>query len=404
MSRLLSRPTFIVLAVSATIFSGSVVPASSVSYLLHPIILIDGNGAFTAANGVTSGTGANTNPYIIEGWNITHTSYDVSNYYGIVIRNTNAYFTIRNVYLCGVGTSSIGVLLNNVTNGQVQTANIPNCARSTTGIYIMYSSNIKIYSNNLSDSRSLFLSFSSNMTVSANSFVFQCSSCASTYVWNIVDIEHSNNSIFTGNNLFGGSLQLSSSRGILVHHNNFLNLCDTCTSIGGGVDNQGNLNSWDNGYPSGGNYWTNYTGLDRCSGPAQNICQGPDGIGDTPYTLGNVTDRYPLMKAYGDGIAPVWGPGAAVQASAVDMSSVSLSWSGATDDLGIAGYRIYKNGQFLTGTGRDKYGAVVAAYKVTGLSSGTTYHFNIIAVDVANNTSAGGPSLDVTTPPPNGGR
>lgn len=92
------------------------------------------------------------------------------------------------------------------------------------------------------------------------------------------------------------------------------------------------------------------------------------------------------------------GPSARVQASSVDKSTVSLIWSGASDDLGIAGYRIYENGQLLTGTARDRYGAVVEAYTVTGPSSGTTYDFNVIAVDVANNTSAGGLSLDVTTP------
>jgi len=400
MFRRFSGPTLVVLTMFAIIFLGLVVPVRSAGYQPHPIILIDGNGSFTATNGVTSGTGANTNPYIIEDWNVTHISNDVSNFYAIVIRNTNAYFTIRNVYLCGVGTSSIGIYFDNVTNGQVQTANVPNCARSTTGIYITYSHNIKIYSSNLLDSRSLFLSYSSNVTVSANNFVFQCGSCASNLVWNIVDLEHSNNSIFSSNNLFGGSLALSFSRGILVYHNNFLNLCDTCTTIGGGIDNQGNLNSWDNGYPVGGNYWINYTGVDRCSGSAQNLCQGPDGIADTPYSLGNVTDHYPLMKGYGDNTPPVWGPSARLLASMVGLSTASLSWSAATDDLGIAGYRIYQNGQFLAATGRDRYGAVVQSYTVTGLDSGTNYNFKVLAVDVANNTSAGGLSLDVTTGAP----
>lgn len=132
--RRLLAPALFLLTMSATMFLGFVVPVRSASYQTHPIILIDGNGSFTATNGVTSGTGTNTNPYIIEGWNITHFSSDASNFYGIRIRNTNAHFTIRNVYLCGEGTSSFGVQFDNVTDGQVQTANIPNCARSTTGI------------------------------------------------------------------------------------------------------------------------------------------------------------------------------------------------------------------------------------------------------------------------------
>jgi parallel beta-helix repeat protein len=45
-------------------------------------------------------------------------------------------------------------------------------------------------------------------------------------------------------------------------------------------------NYWDNGYPSGGNYWADYTGVDS----------DMDGIGDTPYTFTGGQDNYPLMK------------------------------------------------------------------------------------------------------------
>lgn len=54
-------------------------------------------------------------------------------------------------------------------------------------------------------------------------------------------------------------------------------------------------NVWDNGYPSGGNYWSDYTGVDNFSGPGQNI-SGSDDIGDTPYKISSGgQDRYPLM-------------------------------------------------------------------------------------------------------------
>jgi len=55
---------------------------------------------------------------------------------------------------------------------------------------------------------------------------------------------------------------------------------------------------WDNGYPSGGNYWSDYNGTDLHSGPYQNETS-PDGIGDTPYIIdGNNRDRYPLINPY----------------------------------------------------------------------------------------------------------
>lgn len=62
-----------------------------------------------------------------------------------------------------------------------------------------------------------------------------------------------------------------------------------------------NSNStWDEGYPSGGNYWSNYTGVDLHSGPQQNST-GSDGIGDTPQIINaDNQDRYPLMPAWKD--------------------------------------------------------------------------------------------------------
>ncbi len=60
---------------------------------------------------------------------------------------------------------------------------------------------------------------------------------------------------------------------------------------------------WDDGYPTGGNYWDDYIGTDVKSGAAQNI-DGSDGIGDEPYTIAaNNTDEYPLVvpvEIYGE--------------------------------------------------------------------------------------------------------
>jgi len=64
-----------------------------------------------------------------------------------------------------------------------------------------------------------------------------------------------------------------------------------------GFDDTGE-NFWDDGYPSGGNYWSDYTGVDNHSGPHQNET-GSDGIGDTPYVIDEKNqDKYPFMKPY----------------------------------------------------------------------------------------------------------
>ncbi|UCF08328.1 MAG: right-handed parallel beta-helix repeat-containing protein [Thermoplasmata archaeon] len=65
-------------------------------------------------------------------------------------------------------------------------------------------------------------------------------------------------------------------------------------------DNSNNLNQWDNGYPSGGNFWSDYSGADQLSGPDQDL-PGSDGIGDTNHSIdGDSWDLYPLMEPVGN--------------------------------------------------------------------------------------------------------
>jgi len=57
-------------------------------------------------------------------------------------------------------------------------------------------------------------------------------------------------------------------------------------------------NTWDDGYPSGGNYWGDYYNVDEYHGQNQDI-PGSDGIGDTPYVIDEQNqDRYPLMEPW----------------------------------------------------------------------------------------------------------
>ena len=74
-----------------------------------------------------------------------------------------------------------------------------------------------------------------------------------------------------------------------IYHNNFM----------GTQVFDPHTNYWDNGYSSGGNYWSDYAGVDENRGENQNI-PGSDGIGDTPYIIpgDNNRDRYPLMDPW----------------------------------------------------------------------------------------------------------
>ena len=93
--------------------------ASSATALIpssHIIIIGDEN--FTSANGVVSGDGSPSNPYVIEGLIIDFEQGD-----GISVRKTSAHFVIRNVE---VRDSSSGIVLYNVTNGRIENSTLRN--------------------------------------------------------------------------------------------------------------------------------------------------------------------------------------------------------------------------------------------------------------------------------------
>jgi chitodextrinase len=79
-----------------------------------------------------------------------------------------------------------------------------------------------------------------------------------------------------------------------------------------------------------------------------------------------------------------------LSASVQSNSSVNLSWGPSSDNVGVAGYRIYRNGvQAAT--------SAVNSYTDTGLASGTEYSYSIAAYDAAGNTSAKCPEVIATT-------
>ncbi len=81
-------------------------------------------------------------------------------------------------------------------------------------------------------------------------------------------------------------------------------------------------------------------------------------------------------------------------APTVTTSSVSLSWTASTDNIGVAGYDIY-NGTTLAGSSNTTF------YTVTGLTANTSYTFTVKAKDAAGNVSTASNALTVTTLPQN---
>ena len=110
--------------------------------------------------------------------------------------------------------------------------------------------------------------------------------------WQGILLAYTVNSTIADNNIaynrYGILLDESSDNSLC--HNGFVNNIEQARFFESGF-----ANSWDDGYPSGGNYWSDNAGFDFYSGPYQNET-GSDSLGDTPYIVNQDNiDRYPLV-------------------------------------------------------------------------------------------------------------
>jgi parallel beta-helix repeat protein len=96
------------------------------------------------------------------------------------------------------------------------------------------------------------------------------------------------------NNHYGFSLWGSEAYGSgAIYHNNFMHNTVQVEFHGDGYNS-----IWDDGFPSGGNYWSDYSGPDSHKGRYQNET-GSDGVGDTPYSLPHgYQDNFPLASPF----------------------------------------------------------------------------------------------------------
>src|SRR4030065_968202 len=162
----------------------------------------------------------------------------------------------------GIGTeTTIGVDVSFRTNVTITNMQVRGFVQ---GIHLLNSSNCKIVGNNITE--------------------------------NVdgIRIDNSTSNLIVGNNITSNRHGTHPFQGNTFYHNNFINSTDKHVYF----DSPNHIDIWDNGYPSGGNYWDNYTGVDEKKGPSQNEA-GSDGIGDTPHIIElDNKDSYPLEVPY----------------------------------------------------------------------------------------------------------
>jgi len=120
------------------------------------------------------------------------------------------------------------------------------------------------------------------------------------------------------------------------------------------------------------------------------IWQGGQGLGTNSFSVSATAGS----GGGGDTTAPSTPTN--VKVTGVTGSSASLSWSPSTDNVGVTGYRVYRNGtQVGTASG--------TTFTDSGLSASTNYTYTVAAYDAAGNVSAQSGGVTATTSSSGGG-
>jgi parallel beta-helix repeat protein len=186
---------------------------------------------------------------------ISQNSIENNSLYGIYFNPQTGYPDNVNVVGNNVTGNNDGIEIFSM-HATVSENNIT--ANLRNGISVIDTSGPNIGDNRISDNGNcgIFLHSSSDCQISANTIT--------------------NN----GNSTSGAGIWLELSDHNIIHSNSFLQNYINAYTV------QSYSNSWDVGQSIGGNYWSNYTGMDM----------DEDGVGDTPYVIDvDNVDNFPLM-------------------------------------------------------------------------------------------------------------
>jgi len=278
------------------------------AYSTHAAIYINGDSGFVSANGVIDGSGTASDPYIIAGWEI-----DASIASGIKVEHANAYFIIKDIYVhSGSSGHNLGIDLFMCDHATIENCTAVDCGM---GIFAANSGNITIsncYAAYNVDAGIFVEMCNFNTKITNNEACHNLNGIYNNDAWDtLISGNKVHNNSQYGIVMTVGSFSVRATDNdvvdngagitvnlwsywiptdqIFIFHNKILR-----NTIQASDNNLGHTH-WDDGYPNGGNSWSDYFGSDLYGGPGQNVL-GPDGIGDMPYSIDATSkDRYPLM-------------------------------------------------------------------------------------------------------------
>jgi parallel beta-helix repeat protein len=250
-------------------------------------IIVERDNIILDGTGHTLQTGGSTGIELRNRNNVTVRNFRITGCYHGIFMDSTTWITIDNNTI----TSSHNALANGYGAGPKNFTLTNNNATGNTNGLCPNSVYDGVISGNIIQQcgYGLILHGGENVTVKDN-LITGCTWGIWPLGTDCFNISIFNNTI--SNNYCGVNKSGGTSMTLKIYRNYFVN--NTIHAI---AEIAGTNCSWDDGYPSGGNYWSGYVSPDLFNGPYQNVTGG-DGIGDNPFIINypnNNKDRYPFM-------------------------------------------------------------------------------------------------------------
>jgi parallel beta-helix repeat protein len=315
------------------------------------IVIERDNIVVEGAGYIVEGTGSGNGITLSGRTNVTIKNMTIKAFnYGIYLNSSSNYNSISGNNITtnnGYGISDDGSSGNSISGNNITTNN-----GYGGGVFLCISSSYNIISgNNITNNYyGIALDYSSSYNIISGNDI-----TANNVFGIYLGFSSSYNSI-SGNNITNNNygIYLDSSSFNSIFHNNFINNAQQVYSTD-------SVNVWDDGYPSGGNYWSDYTGVDIKKGPTQDQ-SGSDNIGDTPYVIDtNNVDHYPLMNPYG---SPTYS------------LTITATAGGTTNP--VPGTYIYPQGQNVPVQAAPNIGYVFDHWELDGANVGSANPYEVL--------------------------
>jgi len=235
---------------------------------------------FTIINSKDQGGYAGINSHNIKNCSIRENNI-LSNWRGIWIYNCTNNIIHGNSIL---NTTESLAMWVHYANNTVISSNI--VTNNPSGVYLYYSDDNVVRRNSITDNNYYGLT----LTESTGNLIIE-NVIANNSEWDGVALWDSCHNTVTANNILNNphGVRFGFSSNNTIYHNNFINNAIQAYNTYREYDSEPSINSWDDGYPSGGNYWNDYNGTDT----------DHDGIGNTLYVIDLYNnDSYPLMGPF----------------------------------------------------------------------------------------------------------